>query len=443
MKNIVASARGVLAGRSTTAATLQTVLARVLILAVNTGTGIITARVLGPGGRGEQEAIGLWPYFLAYLMTLGIPVALRYNLKRYPDKESELFSAALVLDSVMGIVAALIGILIMPQLLRQYSPQAIEFAQWFMLVSPLILVTTVFIAALEADYDFTTANQAQYLSPLMTLVILGGLALTHTLTPFTAVVAYAFPYVPVFFWLLLRLWKRYRPRWYGLDSSYKSLISYGIRAHGIDILGTLALYVDKALVVNLLPPKEMGLYVVSLSLSRMLNLFQQSIVTVLLPKAAARPTTEVIALTGLAVRISTALTTFAAVAVITIVPFLLRLLYGTKFIAAVPVFRILVVVAVVDGTTWILAQAFMALGRPGTVTLLQGVGLGLSFPLLLLLIPMFGLKGAGLALLGSTIVRFIFVLLSYPLILKVRPPSLLITREDLYLLRQKFQSLTN
>lgn len=142
-------------------------------------------------------------------------------------------------------------------------------------------------------------------------------------------------------------------------------------------------------------------------------------------------------MTGLAVRISTACTSLAAALLFILGPILLNLLYGAEFMGAVPVFRILIVMTVVDGIVWILAQSFMALGRPGTVTLLQTAGLGLSIPFLLLLIPRLGLQGTGWALLGSTVVRLIFVLVCYPLVLKVRPPSLLVTREDVYFLKQK------
>ena len=53
----------------------------------------------------------------------------------------------------------------------------------------------------------------------------------------------------------------------------RQLFAYGIRSYGIDLCGTMALYVDQALVVRLLEPGMMGTYVVALSLSRMLNAF--------------------------------------------------------------------------------------------------------------------------------------------------------------------------
>ena len=70
---------------------------------------------------------------------------------------------------------------------------------------------------------------------------------------------------------------------------------------------------------------------------------------------------------------------------------------------------------------------------------MQGIGLGLTVPLMLVMIPAYGLIGAGLALLCSTIIRFIFMLGSYPLILKVRPPRLLITRNDLRFMQRAIQ----
>lgn len=439
MKSVAKGARWILQGRSGTAATLQTVLARLLILATNVATGVITSRVLGAYGRGEYNAISLWPQFLAYLMTLGIPSALRYHLKRHPEKQSEIFSAAFLLSIVLGVVAMLIGIIFMPQFLHQYSAEVIRFAQWFMIMAPVVLLSETFAAALEAREEFTFANQVRYLPPLMTLALLSILALSSQMTPFTTVLAYALPSLPIFFWMLKYLWTSFRPHWHGLKAAYRWLISYGLRAGGIDLLGTLSERVDQALVVGLLPPAAMGLYTLALSVSRMLNLFHGSTITVLLPKIAARPVEEVVAQTGKAVRVSTSITILAAIAVMLPVPFFMQLLYGSEFLAAVTVFRILTVEVVLSGTVWVLAQAFMALGRPGMLTFMQAIGLGLTVPLMLLLIPTYGLEGAGLALLCSTAIRLIFVLICFPLILKVRPPSLILNREDWYFLQQMFR----
>lgn len=437
MRTLAHGVRWMLQGRTGFAATIQTFLVRLLILSINLATGIITARLLEPVGRGEQAAMILWPQFLAYAMTLGLPAALAYNLKRYPEKKSHLFAAALILGTLLGLLATVTGIIFIPQWLNHYSPEVIYFAQWFMLTAPLSLLSVIFMNALEVLNDFTTANHMRYLLPLTTLGMLLLFVLTGTLTPFTSGLAYIVPTVPIFLWMLVYTWRLLPPLWNNLVASSKQLLSYGVRAYGIDLLSRLSLQIDQALVIGLLEPASLGLYVVALSLSRMLSIMQASLVTVLFPKAAARPVAEVVALIGRAARISAAFSLLAAIALMILGPVLLRLLYGVEFVAAVPVFRILIIEVVIGDATWVLAQAFMALGRPGTVTILQGIGLGLSVPMMLVLIPRYELQGAAIALFLSTIVRLIFVLISYQLVLKVRPPSLLITLEDLAFIRAK------
>lgn len=437
MKALLNGARWVLEGRTATSATMQTFVAKLLILATNLGTGIITARALGPAGRGEQAAILMWGQFLAFAMTLGLPPALLYNLKRYPDEESELFSASLLLGTVMSLLATIVGIVFIPVWLAQYSAEIIHSAQLFMLSAPLALLSVIFSSALEAHGNFTTSNQQSYLPPLTTLATLGVLALAGALTPFTSALAYVIPTLPIFFWIFIHLWRYFHPRWQGIGKACKKLIHYGLRCYGIDLVGTLGMQVDQVLVVGLLSPASMGMYVVALSMSRMLNVFENAIGTVLFPKVAARPIEEVVALTERAARIGTAITLLVSIVAMIFGPMILHLLYGSKYMGAIPVFRILTLEVVLGSATSALAQAFMALGKPGIVTILQSIGLGLSVPLMLILIPTYGLLGAGLALLSSTTARLVFVMVSYKLILKVQIPNLLITREDLYFLQQK------
>jgi len=84
-------------GRSSTAATLQTLLAKLLILATNLATGVITAR--SSSSRGEQAAMILWPQFCLHYDARPTQ---RVISSYYPEKESELFSAALLLSTALG-----------------------------------------------------------------------------------------------------------------------------------------------------------------------------------------------------------------------------------------------------------------------------------------------------------------------------------------------------
>ncbi len=417
----------------------QTVIARILIQGLNAGTGILTARLLLPAGRGQLAAITLWSSFLAGITTFGLPSALIYYMRNRPKQTGDLLVNGLVMSTLLSTVAALVGVLWMPHWLHQYPLWAIRSAQWFLIVTPLCSTAFVIRGALEASGAFKTSNVAQLLNPGVTLAILLGFLAVHRFNTFTASLAYILAALPVFGLLAWQARHLFAGApWLSVASS-RLLLSYGIRSYGIDLLGTLALQVDQVLVVSFLTPADLGLYVVVLSLSRMLNVFQLSVVMVLFPKAAGRTQADAVAMTGRAARMSLLLTGMCAVGVAVIGPLLLRIFYGRAYARSALSLRILLAEVTISGCVFVLAQAFMALGRPGTVTLLQAVGLALSVPLMLVLIPRYGIAGAAFSLLMSTCARFVFIYASFPLFLKTAPPSLLPRREDFEILRQAFK----
>jgi len=240
--------------------------------------------------------------------------------------------------------------------------------------------------------------------------------------------------------MMVRLWRFYQPSWQGLGLNLKRLFSYGLRSYGVELLGILVRQLDQVLVVGLLAPALMGLYVVALSAARMLEVFQTAVTVVLFPRATGRTPEEVVALTGRAVRGNTTATVLVAAGLALFGPWLLGFVYGQEFLGASGVFRLLLLEAVLGGCAFVLGHAFLAVGRPEILTVLQGIGVGLSVVLVLVLVPRYGLIGVGAALAISSFVRLICVILSFPFILKVRPPRLWFSREDVVRLRQRWSN---
>jgi O-antigen/teichoic acid export membrane protein len=406
-------------------AVVQSIGSKVLILALQAGTGILTARMLGPAGRGELAAMILWPLFVASVTTFGVPSSLIYHLRNRAEGREPLVASGFLMATVLGVAAALVAAWVLPWWLHQYSPQVIRAAQWFLITVPLCSATLAGRAVLEAGHDFLTSNAIQILTPFATLIgLLLFFAFGH-IDPYTAAIAYIAASLPAFFYMLSRV-RRTGARAARVHlAELKQLLQYGVRSYGIDVLGTLALQVDQVLVVSLLSAGAMGSYVVVLSLSRMLNVFQQSVVMVLFPKAAGQPMPAVMAMTGESVRTSGVVTAISGALVCLIGPTLLRVLYGAEYVDAVGALRILVLEAVLSGVVFVLAQAFMALNRPGIVTILQAFGLSLSIPMMLWLIPRYGIYGAAISLLASTAARLVFVLAGFRIFLKISPPGLL------------------
>ncbi|WP_263409633.1 lipopolysaccharide biosynthesis protein [Terriglobus tenax] len=416
---------------SSAAAVAQSVGAKLLILMVNAATGILTARTLAPEGRGILATLILWPIFLASALTLGLPSSLTYQLRSREEEHSSLMASGLLISLVTSLLAIVVGVLFLPYWIPQYGAETIFWARIFVISAPLQSLGLAGRAALESRGNFVASNKMLVASPLLTLVCLVVLRLTHTMTPLRAAFSYVVVGVVPTFWMLALLWKAFHPRFVHVFVSCRMLLSYGIRSYGIDLCGTMALYVDQALVVRLLSPESFGIYVVALSLSRMLNAFHLSVVMVLFPRAVAQEPDAVREMTSRSTRLSTLLTAAAGTCIIILGPQALTLLYGAQYRSATQVLRVLVLEVILAGATTVLSQAFMALGRPGVITFLQIVGLLLTVPMLLLLAPKYGLLGAGIALLLSTTTRFLLVMVGFPIFLKLPMPRVVATAEDI------------
>jgi O-antigen/teichoic acid export membrane protein len=157
----------------------------------------------------------------------------------------------------------------------------------------------------------------------------------------------------------------------------------------------------------------------------------------LYPRASGRSPKEILATSGLAIRISGIIVGLAAVVIGLCAPFLLTMLYGPAFAEAVLPFRILAADAVLAAVNILSIQVFMAAGRPGVVAILQAIGLAAYIPLALVLVPLYGLDGAAVAWLGSSILRLVSIFCCFPLVLRVNPPWPILRRSDLVELKTR------
>jgi O-antigen/teichoic acid export membrane protein len=157
----------------------------------------------------------------------------------------------------------------------------------------------------------------------------------------------------------------------------------------------------------------MGFYVVAQSSARLFSIIPGALQLVMSPKVVSLGPKLGAPLLVRTARITLLIMFVGAIPLGVVAPYALSLVYGAKFASSAPVFRVLLAEAVLSGFTWLLAQGYSALGKPGRATLQQMVGLLGSVPLLLFLVPRYGIIGASYALLASTGLRSVFAIFSY------------------------------
>jgi O-antigen/teichoic acid export membrane protein len=412
-------------------AVAQTILANIVIQGSNIACGVLTARTLAPAGRGELAAIIMWPQLLAYMLTLGTPLATIYYMKKRPELDREFSGASILLSLASGLVGSFIGWFVIPHSLRTYPPDMVHFAQVMVFLAPLGLCAVTMTAQVQTAGHFAKYNLFRFLSPISVLAGLAVLRLLGNLTAYNAALVYLLAGLPALMWLVYLVWTICHPVFRGLGHAIRLMLSYGMRAWGADLLGTVANQVDRVLVVSMLPPTSMGLYVVAQSAAGVLGVIPNAVNPVILPRISGRSNAEIVAATGSAVRVTLVVMIAAALPLFLFGTWMLRLVYGNRFDGAGQILPFLIVEAILDGITSVLAQAFLAAGMPGMMTVLQGCGVLTAFPLMYVLIPRFGLRGAACSLMIATSMRFLFVLANYPFRLKLRPPRLLIGAKEL------------
>lgn len=410
---------------------VQVMAVRAIVLATNLVTGMISAAMLGPQGRGTQAALMVGPQFVGPVSELGLHASVIYNSKAEPDQEAEYLGCALVLALGAGAIGMLVAWVVAPYWLTQYDAATIHTARLMLTIVPMGVVMHILMSGLESRGEFRLANRLMLVASLITLGALVILAKLDHLTPATAATSYLFGVVPIGIAMAWFVFRMIRPVINLRGRIVRRLMHFGFRYYGVDILGALSQYLDQLLVVLFLAPSSLGIYAVAVSASRILNVIPTSVSTVLFPTVAARSPEDIVELVGLAARVTTVIAAAAAIVLSLLGPFLLHTFYGVRFDPAVAPFRWLLVDCIVANLGRILYQAFTAGGRPEIVTGIETIGVATSAMAMVIFVPAYGTIGAAWSLLLASSVRLACVIIGYRYIIRLQVPRIIMTRGDL------------
>ena len=413
-------------------ATSQTLAAGLLLAGLTLVNSVFLARFLGPEGRGLVAAVLLWPPLLQAFGLLGLNNAFVYFTRREPGSEASLLKLGAFLVVVASFASALLALLFVKELLFDADDRLRSLATVFLLiVTPLTALTTLIGAVAQAKGDFFAFNLSRLLQPAFLLLGLVVTQVLEGLTPFSAVAAALASAVAACggtALIILRAPAGHRaPAAMGLQ---KRFVLYGTAVAGVEILGALSTHVDRLAIVGTLTARDLGIYTVAYGLARIAGQLHSAASSVLFPKAAGAGLEEVLEKTGRGVRLTTMAALIAAVPLILASTVLIDVLFGSAFSDSALLFRILVIEALVQGTSWMMAQAFNALGKPHLIIVRQVFGLAATIALMVALAPLMG-----------AIVRLAVTLGAFRVALHCPVPPLLPRSSDIRYLRDRLASL--
>ncbi len=363
-------------------------------------TGMLSARLLGPEGRGELAAIQVWFIFLSSLAMLGMVEAVIYFGSRAPAQAGRSLASAQALIMGAGVLTGAASWWLMPHVLQAQAPAVVAAAQVLMLLYvPAYAAIATVHQSLRAAGAWLAWNVLRPLPNLCWLLAL--LAVLRFAIPFDAILAsklylatLVLPILPC----LLIVRQRIAPPYRIEPARFRALLGYGLPAMLASVPQLLNLRIGQLVMTALLAPESLGLYVVAVAWSTTTLPFLNAIGPVLFPRISA--TTDpahqretllrVLRMNIIVVLVIVALQLFAT-------PLLLPLLFGADYRAAVPAALLLVVAGGFSGLNLTLSNGLRGLGHPQTSLIAEVLGLVVTALGLLVLLSPLGILGAAAA----------------------------------------------
>lgn len=367
------------------------------VQALNVVTGVLLARGLGVEGRGQLAAALLWPAMITALGCIGMPDSTTFHASRRRGELGTLAGTSLAIGIAQSVVLCAAGVAIVHVALARYGAHVVDVATIALAYIPLYLLTLYLLNILNG-LGRATAFHALRLTVVAGVAAgLIVLSLGGRTTVLAATIVYLAAHLAVGLAALVIV-LRERVRLSFDVRLARSILGFGIRSHLNSVATQLNDRLDQIVISILLAPASLGIYVIAVTLTSLTSMVGSSVTLVAGPVIAALPEgPERTAAARRYVQITAAASIAIVLPMIVFAPNLIRLFFGDEFTGGTTVCRILLVASVLLATGRSLGAILTAAGRPLAAGVPEALGLGVTVTALALLVPAFGLVGAGFA----------------------------------------------
>ncbi len=379
---------------------------RFFLLGIGFVTGVISARALGPTGRGELTAVMIWGTFIATFGALGLTQSLAYYVSKLHDREEEQTSRLIwtywLMVIPLSIVSVTIGYLAVPFLLRAQSDAVVRNARLFLLWVPIGMIGGVHFA-LQGRSRFMSWNLFRLLKPVLYLVVLVILWLFGRVTvpsiTKTLIIISIFE-LPLLV-LLLRKEKIISQARITVEA-IPEMLRFGIKSVLGSVPALMNNRIDQLMMAAWIVPSQLGLYVVAVAWSGLLGPLVTAIGETTFPLIAGASTSEMATQRfERMMRNAVVILLLLSAAMLMVTPLMLPLVFGAHYKPSIATAMVLVVAGMIWQLNSLIQTGLSGLGFPSASAWSQGSSLIFTVLFLYLLLPKYQIIGASLASLGG------------------------------------------
>jgi O-antigen/teichoic acid export membrane protein len=384
---------------------LLTIAARLAVLLVSVGSGIVTARFLGPHGRGQYYFVTTVAALFVQLGNLGLPTSNIYLVARRRALLGALSANSLVVSVLIGTLLGTFAVAIISNLTP--AAERTPGLWWAVVIAPASLFFLLGSNLLVGIGRIGTFNGFQVLGNL--LVLLGIVAAGFAgAGPFGFLLGLAMVWSLTAAALGWVLWRHSAGKAWPSLRVFKRGIGYTTKVYIVTLLGALLLKSGVFFVREISGTTSLGYYSIASQLADVIAILPSSVALVLFPELLRRRMS----------RWRTARQSFAIVAGLLLLGCILaawlarpgiELVFGSRFAAAVPIFLWMLPSAFFLGSTSILSKYLAASGYPRALVAIWALVFLVMLALSALLVPKYGGVGAAAALSLSHLLLFVLV----------------------------------
>ena len=357
--------------------------------------GWITARQLGPQGKGEYTAITIWVLVTAWVASVGLRDSVAFFQSRNPERSPEIFTTSLLYSVVLAAIGIGVAQLLAPLAFRAQSDDVIAIARVAFFGIFFLVAFQTAEGLLAGQHRFVLLSGIQAFSSVGAAMIMGLFALFGGLSVGNAVIGKFGVYVLCAVGALVAVLARVRP---GRPSQplARDMFGYGSKLtfEGLGQLGTTQL--DLVILPVVFVATDIGFYAVATSTATVIYLIFGRLGQIVLPVAARRDATSAVAFIARAMRCVLVGAAFAALALALIAEPLLVTVYGREFDESLVPLLILLPGSVAWSAYRIVASGLQGMNRPGQTSRAQITATVVTLVGLALTLRPWGIRGAAL-----------------------------------------------
>ncbi len=373
---------------------LITLGARLVMLVGGFGASIVTARALGPSGRGNYALIVTLSATAVQFANLGLHSSNSYLVARSRDELHALVANSVWVSLAAGFGGGAAGALVVTH--WDLFPHTPDRDVW--LTAALVPPSLFFLLGVNLLVglgELRLFNLFEAASAFTLLLFLGGAAvLGLNVAGFLATSALAWWLIAGV--LLLVLQREAGRSWRLSSTAFRSGLRYATKAYIVALLGFLVLRCNFFLLARLAAPNQIGYFSVAAQLADVLALVPTAAAIVIFPRLVKEQTESWERTVGTAKAVAVGLTALCLLTALVAGP-LVRLAFGASFEPAVDTVRWMLPGVLALGVATVFSQYVAALGIPRRVIAIWAIALAAMIGLGRGLIPTHGDTGAAAA----------------------------------------------